>query len=99
MKQGDVTISIEELVLDGFAPGDRHRIAAAVSAELTRLVAERGLPEGLVQGAGGAPSMAVSMRPEGGPDRAGAEVARAIYRGWESAGAAGRGTRSGGGRQ
>jgi hypothetical protein len=34
-------LHIEELVLHGFAPGDRHGIAEAVEQELTRLISER----------------------------------------------------------
>jgi hypothetical protein len=35
-----VELHIEELVLHGFAPGDRHRIADAVQAELARRLGE-----------------------------------------------------------
>ncbi len=34
-----VEVHIEELVLDGFAPADRHRIGEAVERELGRLLA------------------------------------------------------------
>ena len=33
-----IEVHIQELVLNGFAPGDRHRISAAVEQELTRLI-------------------------------------------------------------
>jgi hypothetical protein len=39
----NVELHIEELVLHGFDPRDRHGIADAVQQELARLVAERGL--------------------------------------------------------
>ncbi len=39
----NVELHIEELVLHGFDPRDRHAIADAVQQELTRLVAEQGL--------------------------------------------------------
>lgn len=42
-----VTIHIEKLVLHGFAPHDRRRIAAAVEQELTRLMSEKGIPRSL----------------------------------------------------
>jgi hypothetical protein len=42
-----IEVHIEELVLHGFAPGDRYAIGDAVQAELTRLFAERGLPQTL----------------------------------------------------
>ncbi|HEX3473118.1 MAG TPA: hypothetical protein VHT28_18205 [Silvibacterium sp.] len=35
-----VKLRIEELILYGFAPADRHRIAQGVQAELTRLVSQ-----------------------------------------------------------
>ena len=45
-----VQLHIEELVLHGFAPADRYRIAAAVQLELTRLLAEHGVSPALQQG-------------------------------------------------
>jgi hypothetical protein len=41
--QPDIHLHIEELVLQGFAPGDRHQIAEAVEQELARLIAEQPL--------------------------------------------------------
>ena len=40
-----IELHIDELVLHGFAPGDRERIGAAVQRELARLVAEQGTPD------------------------------------------------------
>jgi len=37
----EIRLHIEELVLHGFAPGDRHQIGAAVEQELSRLMAEQ----------------------------------------------------------
>ena len=39
-----VDVHIEELVLHGFAAGDRHRIASAVEGELARLLGEGATP-------------------------------------------------------
>jgi hypothetical protein len=39
----NIDLHIEELVLHGFDPRDRHGIADAVQRELARLVGERGL--------------------------------------------------------
>ncbi len=78
-----IELRIEELVLHGFAPGDRHRIGEAVERELARLLVERGLPTGLARGAdlsrhdGG--SFAVA--PGAGAEAIGARVARAVYGG------------------
>jgi len=43
-------VNIEELVLHGFAPGDRDRIGMVVERELMRLFAEREVPSSMVQG-------------------------------------------------
>jgi hypothetical protein len=43
-----IEIHIEELVLHGIQPGNRYQLAAAVQAELTNLLQQRGL-----QGANG----------------------------------------------
>ena len=76
-------LRIEELVLDGFPPGDRYRIAAAVEAELARLFAEQGTPPGLTSG-GAVPALdggSFDMAPGARPDRIGAQVALAVYGG------------------
>jgi len=78
-----IEVDIEELVLHGFAPGDRHRIAEAVEQELSRLLADRGVPESLERGGevasvdGGAFEVAPGSRAE----VVGAQVARAVYGG------------------
>lgn len=40
MKAANINFHIEELVLHGFEPGDRHTIADAVEQELSRLLTE-----------------------------------------------------------
>jgi hypothetical protein len=42
-----IELHIEELVLRGLPPGDRHRIADALQAELGRLLTERGISSSL----------------------------------------------------
>jgi len=49
VKPRDIELHIEELVLNGLPYVDRHRFGAAVQRELTRLIAERGLPRSLQQ--------------------------------------------------
>ena len=46
----NIELHIEELVLHGFSPGDRYRIGEAVEQELTRLLADRGVPQSLAEG-------------------------------------------------
>jgi hypothetical protein len=50
MRPANIELHIEELVLHGFAPGDRHRIGEAVERELQRLFAEQGAPPSLTHG-------------------------------------------------
>lgn len=76
-------VHIEELVLHGFSAADRLRIGAALERELARLLAERGLPEGL---AGGAQVEAIDAGsfvrgPLANPGSIGCDVARAVYGG------------------
>jgi hypothetical protein len=83
MKPNNIQLHIENLVLHGFAPGDRDRIAAAVQQELTRLMTEQGLSATLTGGNslervdGGSFAMAANARAEG----IGAQIAQSIYGG------------------
>lgn len=45
----NVEFYIDELVLHGFAHRDRYLIGTAIESELTRLIAERGIPSLLTQ--------------------------------------------------
>ena len=79
----DVRLRIEELVLDGFAPGDRYRIGEAVERELARLLAERGVPGALAAGdeASSHDAGSFELTPNSGPDAIGSRVAAAVYGG------------------
>jgi len=83
MKPKNIELNIEELVLHGFVPGDRHRIGEAVEQELTRLLADRGVPQSLERGGeighvdGGTFDVAQGSRPQ----VVGAKVAKAVYGG------------------
>ena len=83
MNQKNIKLHIEELVLHGFAPGNRYRIAEAVERELARLFTEQGTPPSLTHGCqvdkldGGAFDMAQGSKAE----IIGAQVARAVYGG------------------
>ncbi len=78
-----VELNIDELVLEGFSPGDRYRIGEALEKELTRLLEVRGVPESLTSGGeiekinGGSFEVAPGARAE----RIGSQVARAVYGG------------------
>ncbi len=83
MKKQNIELHIEELVLHGFSPGDRHRIAGAVERELAMLIKEKGAPQDLVNNGGieklngGSFQVGQSSKPEA----TGAQIARAVYRG------------------
>jgi hypothetical protein len=82
MKPARVRLHIDELMLEGFEPGDRHRIAAAVEVELGRLFADEGVPPGLASGRAMPRVDAGSFDALQGarPQEIGAQVARAVYR-------------------
>ena len=48
--KANIELHIGELILRGLPYGQRHRVAAAVEAELKRLLDERGLPPSLAAG-------------------------------------------------
>ena len=74
-----IEVRIEELVLYGFAPADRHRIGAVVERELARLFGERRLPArgtiALDEVQGGA----LTVEPGASARRAGKQIAQAVY--------------------
>jgi hypothetical protein len=78
-----VEIRIEELVLHGFAPGDRHRIARAVQRELARRFRQGGVPESASDSSALASIEAGAIHiPQGvAPWTAGTRIGAAIYRG------------------
>jgi hypothetical protein len=80
-----VRLHIEELVLHGFAPSDRHAIGDAVHQELTRLLVEQGVPALLTRG-GETERIAGSfpVAPGARPQVIGARVAEAVYGGTKS---------------
>ncbi len=80
-----IEIEIAEIVLIGFGTIDRERVRAALVAELSRLLAEEGVPVGLSSAGaietldGGAFRLTSGMRPE----QIGQQIALALYRGWQ----------------
>ncbi len=83
MKPKNIELHIEELVLHGFAQGDRYRIAEAVEGELSRLFTEQGTPPSLAHGCqiDKLDSGAFEATPGSMPEAIGAKVARAVYGG------------------
>jgi|SRR5579864_1927624 len=79
----DIELHIEELVLHGFAHGDRYAIGAAVERELVRLFTEQGMPAALANGGEigrlNAGSFAVTRGSK--PEVIGSQVAQSVYGG------------------
>jgi hypothetical protein len=78
----DIDFHIEELILHGFAAGDRDRIGAAIQQELTRLFTEQGMPRSMAQAGieqlkGGTFNVSAGMR----ADVVGTQIAQSIYGG------------------
>jgi hypothetical protein len=79
----NVDFHIEELILHGFAPGERDDIAEAVERELARLFAKEGVPPSLARGGemafldGGT----FEMTPGAGPETIGVQVAQTLHGG------------------
>jgi hypothetical protein len=78
-----VELRIDELVLHGVDPADRHRIGDAVERELTRLLARRPLSPTLAAGGDIDRIEGVSRRlaRRSSADTVGAAAARAIHEG------------------
>jgi hypothetical protein len=76
-------LHIEEIVLQGFAPGDHFRIADAMERELSRLMAERGVPPSLAGGGETAMLDAGELTASEGetPESIGEQLAQAVYGG------------------
>lgn len=81
----NIDLHIERLVLDGIdiPHNERPFLQAAVTAELTRLLTDGGLPPGLT--AGDAMAIArgddMQMSPGGDPERLGQQIARSVHGG------------------
>jgi len=83
MNPANIELHIEELVLHGFAPGDRHRIGDAVTRELQRLLTEQGAPQALT-GDVALPQIDAgmfSLAPNAKSETIGAQIAQSIYEG------------------
>ena len=81
MRQPSIQLQVEELVLHGFAPSDRYRIADAVQGELTRLFTEQGASIALRQGGRAARLKAESFNvaPSTRAEAIGRQVAQSVY--------------------
>ncbi|MFP4599397.1 MAG: hypothetical protein ACLFVJ_14155 [Persicimonas sp.] len=76
-----ITLRIDEIVLDGVSPADWRRIEDALRRELERLITEEGLPEGAEHSAEIDALDAGDVELGGGllPDQIGRQLARSLY--------------------
>jgi hypothetical protein len=83
MKHRRIEVHIEELVIDGLGALDGNTIGRWTRSELSRLIAERGLPAFATQAGGVAKINAGSFRMRGGEhaEEIGPRVARAVWEG------------------
>jgi len=83
LRPQSLEVHIEELVLRGFAPGDRCGIGDAVERELTQVLVEQGVPPLFARDSEvrnlDAGRFALATEVSGGT--IGAQIARAVYRG------------------
>jgi len=81
----NVEVHIDELVLEGFAPADRFRIAEGIQRELARLMTERGVERPAGQRATVAKLDAGSFRvaPNTNAETIARQAARAVHGGLE----------------
>ncbi len=83
MSADRIDVRIEELVLHGFAHEDRHAIAASLRGELARLLAERGVPAGLVDRGNTAAlgALEIQISPGARAGDVGTRAARSVFEG------------------
>jgi hypothetical protein len=81
MNPREIDVHIAELVLHGFAPGDRWRIGDALDQELRGLLAAKGVPPAWLSSPQRIEARTICPASPTKPGDAGAEIAGAIYRG------------------
>ena len=81
MNPREIEVHIDELVLHGFAPGDRWQIGDALERELHGLLAEKGLPQAWLSNPERLDAGSIRAASLTKPASAGTEIAGAAYRG------------------
>ncbi len=82
-----IELRIEELVLEGFDPRDRHRVADSVTLEMACLLAQRGAPAWITETVVMERLDAGALHPKPGAqaETAGVHIARTVLRALASA--------------
>lgn len=94
-QKANLNLHIERLILHDLPYSQRGRVAAAIEAELTRLLTERGVPEGWSGDMPAVDAGSVHVSPHLAAEAMGRQVAETVYAGF--AGAALTGDRAGSG--
>ena len=81
MKPREIEAQIEELVLHGFPPSERYRIADAMQAELARLLTEQGLSVTNDAALEQLNADAIRLNPNARGETTGAQIARTVLDG------------------
>ena len=81
MKPREIEVHIEELVLHGYAPGQRRDVGDALEPELRRLLVERGIPRAWQVSPEKIDAVAIQDGAQAKPATAGEQIARAVYGG------------------
>ena len=81
MKPREIDVHIEELVLHGFEPANRWLIADALEQELRGLLIAKGVPSQWLSSPERIEAARINSASLTKPSQAGADIARAAYRG------------------
>jgi hypothetical protein len=81
MSPREIEVRIDELVLHGFAPETRWRLAAALQGELHRLISEHGVPAAWQTSPDRLDAGGIPATPKTNVQTAGEQIARAVHRG------------------
>jgi len=79
MKQANLELNIEKLILPDLPPRQRARVAAAIEQELSRLWTAQGLPPGVTGDALALNATSIQVAAGLTPDAMGIQVAQSIY--------------------
>ena len=79
MNPREIEVRIDELVLHGFAPEARWRLADALQGELHRLISEHGVPAAWQISPERLDAGRVAATPKTNPQTAGEQIARAVH--------------------
>jgi hypothetical protein len=86
MKQPDIEIQIDELVLHGFPPMNNRRMKEVVEAQLSLLVRNGDMHQSLRVDSSidQSPAVTMTIRPHATAAAIGKQIARSIYRGMKT---------------